>query len=125
MTQRVLIIEDEPQNQYLISFILRKAGYEVTEAASGEDGVKLVNQKTPDLILMDIKLPGIDGYEATERIRSTKAGMRVPIIALTSYAMKGDRERAFAAGCNGYIEKPIDPATIVDEIGKHLAKGKG
>jgi two-component system cell cycle response regulator DivK len=116
----VLIIEDNEKNRYLISFILRGAGYEIIEAVTGEDGVVTALRMHPDLILMDIQLPGIDGYETTRRIRKSPEGADVPIIALTSYAMSGDRERALAAGCSGYIEKPINPDTILDEILKFV-----
>ena len=117
---KVLVIEDNERNRYLISFILKGAGYEVIEAITGEEGVKIAIRDQPDLVLMDIQLPGIDGYEATRRIRSSPAGGKIPIIALTSYAMTGDRERALAAGCTGYVEKPINPDTIMDEIQKYL-----
>ncbi|MCK9591015.1 MAG: response regulator [Methanoregula sp.] len=117
---KVLVIEDNEKNRYLISFILRGSGYEVIEAVTGEEGVAVAISKRPDLVLMDIQLPGIDGYEATRRIRSAPESEKIPIIALTSYAMTGDRERALAAGCTGYVEKPINPDTIIDEIQKFL-----
>jgi len=117
----VLVIEDNEKNRYLISFILRGAGYTVIEAVTGEDGVATAASEHPDLILMDIQLPGIDGYETTRRIRASGGSGKVPVIALTSYAMTGDRERALAAGCTGYIEKPINPDTILDEIRKFTA----
>ena len=117
---KVLVIEDNEKNRYLISFILKGVGYEVVEAITGEEGVEIVNREHPDLVLMDIQLPGIDGYEATRRIRASPADEKIPIIALTSYAMTGDRQRAFAAGCTGYVEKPINPDTIIDEIQKYL-----
>jgi two-component system, cell cycle response regulator DivK len=116
----VLVIEDNDKNRYLISFILKGAGYNVIEAVTGEDGVGKATGELPDLILMDIQLPGIDGYETTRRIRADPSGAKIPIIALTSYAMTGDRERALAAGCTGYVEKPINPDTIMDEIQKYL-----
>jgi len=117
---KVLVIEDNEKNRYLISFILKGAGYEVREAITGEEGVGMTISEQPDLVLMDIQLPGIDGYEATRSIRASPAGGKIPIIALTSYAMTGDRERALAAGCTGYVEKPINPDTILDEIQKFL-----
>jgi two-component system, cell cycle response regulator DivK len=117
---KVLVIEDNEKNRYLISFILKGAGYEVIEASTGEEGVSLAERTKPDLVLMDIQLPGIDGYEATRQIRASSANGKIPIIALTSYAMTGDRERALAAGCTGYVEKPINPDTIMDEIQKYL-----
>jgi two-component system cell cycle response regulator DivK len=117
---KVLVIEDNEKNRYLISFLLKGAGYEVIEAITGEEGVEMAISEHPDLVLMDIQLPGIDGYEATRRIRASPACGKIPIIALTSYAMTVDRERALAAGCTGYVEKPINPDTIMDEIRKYL-----
>ena len=117
---KVLVIEDNEKNRYLISFILKAEGYKVIEAITGEDGIEMAIREHPDLILMDIQLPGIDGYETTRRIRIAHGAEKIPIIALTSYAMTGDRERAIAAGCNGYVEKPINPDTIMDEIQKFL-----
>jgi two-component system cell cycle response regulator DivK len=117
---KVLVIEDNEKNRYLISFLLKGAGYDVIEAITGEEGVKMAIRERPDVVLMDIQLPGIDGYETTRRIRASPADTKVPIIALTSYAMTGDRERALAAGCTGYVEKPINPDTIMGEIQKYL-----
>jgi CheY-like chemotaxis protein len=116
--KRILVIEDNETNMYLISFILKKYGFEVIEAGSGEEGIDLALKEKPNLIIMDIQLPGMDGLETTRRIRESKADGGVPIIALTSYAMTGDRERALSAGCNGYLEKPINPYTIMGEIKK-------
>lgn len=118
--KRILVIEDNETNMYLIGFILRKNGYEVIEARSGEEGVELAIKDKPDLIIMDIQLPGIDGLEATKRIRQSEADGEIPIIALTSYAMTGDREMALSAGCTGYIEKPINTDTFIGEIEKYL-----
>jgi two-component system, cell cycle response regulator DivK len=118
--KKVLVVEDNEKNRYLISFLLKGAGYDVIEAITGEEGTKKAIQERPDLILMDIQLPGIDGYETTRRIRASPEGTKIPIIALTSYAMSGDRERALAAGCTGYIEKPINPDTILDELRKYI-----
>ena len=120
--KKILIVEDNEKNMYLISFILKKHEYEVIEAATGEEGVELAIKEKPDLVLMDIQLPGIDGMEATKRIRASKADGITPIIALTSYAMTGDKEKALEAGCTGYIEKPINPDTILSEIEKYLKK---
>ncbi len=117
---RVLVVEDNEKNRYLISFILKGEGFDLIEAVTGEEGVEKAVKERPDLILMDIQLPGIDGYETTRRIRASPAGTKVPIIALTSYAMTGDREKALAAGCTGYVEKPINPDTIMDEIRRYL-----
>jgi len=101
-------------------FILKENGFEVIEARSGTEGVKLAVQEKPDLVLMDIQLPDIDGLEVTKRIRASEADGNIPIIALTSYAMPGDRERIMAAGCTGYISKPIDVKTFIKEIEKCL-----
>lgn len=118
--KRILVIEDNETNIYLVGFILRKNGFEVIEARSGEEGVELAIKEKPNLILMDIQLPGIDGLEATRRIRESEAEEEVPIITLTSYAMTGDRDKSLAAGCTGYIEKPINPDTFMGEIEKYL-----
>jgi len=118
--KRILIIEDNENNMYLIGFILKKNGYEVIEAKSGEEGIELAIKEKPDLILMDIQLPGIDGLETTKRIRILEANKELPIITITSYAMTGDREKSLAAGCTGYIEKPINPDTFMGEIEKYF-----
>ncbi len=118
--KKILVVEDNEKSMYLISFILKNNSYEVIEATSGEQCVELAIKEKPDLILMDIQLPGIDGLEATKRIRASKADGEIPIIALTSYAMTGDREKAMEAGCTGYIEKPINPDTVLSEIEKYL-----
>jgi len=118
--KRILVVEDNEINMYLCSRILKSSGYEVIEARSGEEGVELTIKEKPDLILMDIQLPGIDGLETTKRIRKSEANGEIPIIALTSYAMAGDREKALKAGCTGYIEKPINPDTFMSEIEKYL-----
>lgn len=114
--QRVLVIEDNADNLELIRCILERSGYAVIAAANGEEGVVLALRERPAFILMDIDLPGIDGLEATRRIRAAPANGSVPIIAITSYAMSGDMEQVLAAGCNGYFEKPIDPLRIMDDI---------
>ena len=118
--KRILVVEDNETNMYLIRFILEKSGYEVIEAREGAEGVELAIKNKPDLIIMDIQLPDIDGLEATKRIRASEADGDIPIIALTSFAMAGDRERALTAGCTGYIEKPINPETFMAEIEKYL-----
>jgi len=118
--KRILVVEDNNTNMYLITFILKKNGYEVIEARSGEDGIELAIKEKPDLIIMDIQLPKIDGLETTRRIRKSEANGTIPIVALTSYAMTGDREKALQAGCTGYIEKPIDPETFMGEVEKYF-----
>lgn len=116
MTQTILLIEDNEQNRYLATFLLEKCGYKVVSANDGRQGLESAVSCNPDLILLDIQLPTMDGYEVARALRKIDALRCTPIIAVTSYAMVGDRERALAAGCNGYIEKPIDPETFVAEI---------
>ncbi len=112
----VLVIEDNEDNLKLVTYALKRVGYTVIAAASGEEGVELALRERPLFILMDINLPGMDGIEATKRIRASTAEGAIPIIAITSYAMAGDRERIMASGCNGCIEKPIDPLIVMDQI---------
>jgi len=119
--KKVLVVEDNKDNLRLISYSLRRAGYQVIPAESGERGVELAESERPFFIVMDINLPGIDGLEASRRIRRQRDGEGVPIVAITSYAMFGDRDRILDAGCTAYFEKPIDPLTIVDRI--HRAIG--
>lgn len=114
---RALIIEDTPDNMALITFILRKNGYETIEAETGQKGIDLaLAHPRPDFIILDIQLPDMSGNEVLTAIRNSEANGSIPIIAMTSYAMSGDREKLLAAGCNGYIEKPIDPMTVMDQI---------
>ncbi len=114
--KKVLVVEDNRDNLRLISYALRRHGYEVISADTGIRGVEMALTEHPDFIIMDINLPGIDGLEATRRIRKSGANGAIPIIAITSYAMAGDMDLVLAAGCNGYFEKPIDPLTIMDKI---------
>jgi two-component system cell cycle response regulator DivK len=118
--KRILIVEDNESNLYLTRFILEKNGYQVIEARGGIQGVELAIKEKPDLILMDIQLPDINGLEAVRKIRASKIDRDIPIVALSSYAMVGDREKALAAGCTGYIEKPINPDTFMAEIERFL-----
>ena len=120
--KRVLVVEDNPNNMRLLLKLLDGNGYETITAETGEAGVQLAMEEMPDLILMDIKLPGIHGVEATKRIRASVGGSKAVIIAVTSYAMAGDRERFLSQGFDGYIEKPIDPYTIVKEIEEYARK---
>jgi CheY-like chemotaxis protein len=117
---RVLLIEDNEQNQYLVSFLLQKHGYEVVVAADGPTGIELAEEERPALILLDIQLPQMDGYAVARALRENPALARVPIVAVTSYAMVGDREKALAAGCDGYVEKPINPDSFVSQIEGYL-----
>lgn len=114
--RKALVVEDNQDNLLLVTYALKRAGYAVVPATSGEEGFSLAVQERPDFILMDINLPGIDGIETARKLRQVESGRDVPIIAVTSYAMVGDRDRILAAGCNGYIEKPIDPLTFISQI---------
>lgn len=118
--KKILVVEDNVKNMYLICFIIERMGHMALRAETGEEGVDLAMREKPDLILMDIQLPGIDGQEATRRIRLSDEGKDVPIVAITSFAMAGDRERLLEAGCTGYIEKPINPETIMKDISGFL-----
>ncbi|NOR47749.1 MAG: response regulator [Methanosarcinaceae archaeon] len=115
---KVLVVEDNPNNMKLITLVLKKHGYETIGAMTGEEGVEKAGTEKPDMILMDILLPDIDGLETTRRIRKIESMQKIPIIAITSYAMAGDRHKIIEAGCNGYFEKPIDPLTIIGDIEK-------
>jgi two-component system, cell cycle response regulator DivK len=121
MEKKILVIEDNEQNLYLITFMLEKAGYEVMQARDGLEGIALAKRDTPALILLDIQLPLMDGYAVAEELKKNAAVANVPIVAVTSYAMVGDRERALAAGCVGYVEKPINPETFLDEIKQYFS----
>ena len=118
--KKILVVEDEGQNRYLISFILKSNGLEVITANDGLEGVEAAKKQTVDLVLMDIKMPRMNGYESTRGIRELDGYQSIPIVALTSYAMAGDEKKAMDAGCDGYVSKPIDPETIMDEIRKYL-----
>jgi len=120
IVKKVLVVEDNEQNLYLMRSILKKMGHQVIEARDGDAGVRRAIEEKPDLILMDIQLPIVDGYEATRRIRAAEETRDIPIIAVTSYAMVGDKEKSLAAGCTGYVEKPIDPLSIMKEIEKYV-----
>lgn len=122
MNRSVLLIEDNEQNRYLVSFLLERSGYAVTAFADGARGIEAARNMTPALILLDIQLPGMDGYAVARALRQNDALIRIPIVAVTSYAMPGDREKALAAGCTGYIEKPINPDTFVAEVERVMAE---
>lgn len=118
-----LVIEDNDNNLELIRFILERSGYGVRYTMSGLEGVRQALTIPPDFIILDIQLPDIDGTEVLKRIRANEVGRAIPIIAMTSYAMSGDRDALLAAGCTGYIEKPIDPMTVIDQIREVLERG--
>ena len=119
MGARILVTEDDPQNMYLVKFLLESAGYEVLSATDGEEAVEVVRAEKPDLVLMDMLLPRMDGYEAT-RIIKADPETTMPVVALTAYSMKGDREAILRAGCDGYISKPIDPEVFVGQVEAYL-----
>jgi two-component system cell cycle response regulator DivK len=116
MSKRILVVEDQEDNRRIVRDLLTSVGYEVIEAISGEDGVRMAETHTPDLILMDIQLPGLDGYEATQRIKGNAGLRHIPIIAVTSYALSGDDARAFASGCDAYVSKPFSPRALLAKI---------
>ena len=116
MKPKVLVIEDNEQNLYLVTFLLERYGLEIIPARTGPQGLALADHVRPDLILLDIQLPGMDGYEVARRLKQNALLVDVPIVAVTSYAMEGDREKGLLAGCVGYIEKPINPETFLMEI---------
>lgn len=116
----ILIIEDNEQNLYLETFILEKYGHVVTAARDGRQGIQLAEETRPSLILLDIQLPVMDGHAVAAELRRNPSLAHTPIVAVTSYAMAGDREKTLAAGCNGYIEKPINPDTFLAEVLAYL-----
>ena len=124
MTKRILVIEDTEDNRQIIRDLLTSVGYEMIEAVDGLEGVTTAEREQPDLILMDIQLPGIDGYEATRRIRAIPALAKVPIIAVTSYALSGDEAKTRAAGCDGYVTKPFSPRELLAKVREYLPVGK-
>lgn len=116
MKEKILLIEDNEHNRYLLTFLLEQHGYEVVVAESGPEGIKLAKSDRPLLVLLDIQLPGMDGYAVARELRRNEALNESVIVAVTSYAMPGDREKALEAGCTGYIEKPIDPERFVADM---------
>jgi len=118
--KKIMIVEDDEKSLYLARFILGKKGYEVIEARDGLEALDKISKETPALILMDMQLPKLDGYEATRRIKADEKLSKIPVVALTAYAMKGDRKKTLEVGCSGHIEKPIDPSTFVGEVKRYL-----
>ena len=116
----ILLIEDNERNRYLTTFLLKNYGYEVVQAVDGKSGIEMAEMINPDLILLDIQLPIMDGYEVAKELTKRDQIQNTPIVAVTSYAMVGDKERILGAGCVGYIEKPINPETFVKEIERFL-----
>ncbi|MCR4408121.1 MAG: response regulator [Anaerolineae bacterium] len=120
MNSTILVIEDNEQNMYMMTFMLKKHGYQVLQARDGKSGIELARREQPDLILLDMQLPVVDGYEVARRLRTLPETRNIPIVGVSSYAMVGDQEKALTAGCDGYFEKPIDPVRFMQEIEKHL-----
>ena len=123
MSKRILIIEDQEDNRAIMRDLLSTAGYALIEAVDGEEGVRLARSERPDLILMDIQLPVLDGYEATRRIRAISDLKSVPIIAVTSYALSGDEAKTREAGCDSYVAKPFSPRELLAKVRALLPNG--
>ena len=120
MSKRILVVEDQEDNRRIVRDLLSASGYQFIEATTGEEGLKLATSEKPDLILMDIQLPGMDGYEVTRRIKANPELNPIPIIVVTSYALSGDDKKAFDAGCNGYVTKPFSPRVLLAKIREFL-----
>jgi two-component system cell cycle response regulator DivK len=118
--RRILAVDDQEDNRRILRDLLTAAGYEVLEATTGEDAVAQAEAHRPDLILMDIQLPGIDGYEATRRIKANPALQAIPLIVVTSYALSGDEAKAMAAGADAYVSKPFSPRALLAKVREHL-----
>ena len=116
MSKRVLVVEDHEDNRRIVRDLLTHAGFELLEATTGDESIAMAERERPDLILMDIQLPGVDGYEATRRIKANPALARVPIIVVTSYALSGDEDKAMAAGADGYVSKPFSPRALLAKV---------
>jgi len=116
MKKKILIIEDNEQNMYMLTYLLESNTYQVMQAFTGADGIRVAKESLPDAILLDIQLPEMDGYAVARNLRSIQELDTVPIIAVTSYAMVGDREKVMGSGADGYIEKPIDPDTFIQQM---------
>ena len=122
--EKILLVEDNAVNRRLAEFLLRSNGYQVLEATNAQEAIDLLKTLRPDLILMDIQLPGTDGLDVTKGLKEDPATRDIPVLAVTSYAMKEDREKALAVGCAGYITKPIDKTTLLKEVAQVLAETK-
>ncbi len=120
MSKRILVVEDQPDNRQIIRDMLSTTDYEVAEAENGEEALAAVAKQRPDLILMDIQLPTLDGYEATRRLKADPAFRSIPIIAVTSYALSGEAEKAREAGCDDYVPKPYSPRELLAKIRQYL-----
>ena len=120
MSKRILVVDDNEDNRQILIDLLTAAAYEIVAATNGVDAVALATSEHPDLVLMDIQLPGIDGHEATRRIKATPGLQKVPVIAVTSYALTGDDVKAREAGCDDYVTKPFSPRALLAKVKTHL-----
>ena len=120
--KRVLLVEDNEDNRIIYATALRYAGYEVLEAVTGTEGLNLVRSTLPDLVLMDISVPEMDGWEVTELLKADPKTKRIPIVAVTAHALPGDEERSMKAGCDGYLAKPITPAALLADVDRRLGR---
>ena len=120
MSKRILVVEDQEDNRRILRVLLKNSGYEMVEAEDGEQALEAVAKQRPDLILMDIQLPRLDGYETTRRIKANPELKAIPIIAVTSYALSGDEGKARAAGCDDYVTKPFSPLKLLEKIRGYL-----
>jgi two-component system cell cycle response regulator DivK len=121
MDKLILIVEDEPKNLTLFRDLLQRFGYATIEATNGRDGVELARARNPNLILMDIQLPVMDGLEATQILKLNAKTKNIPVLALTSYVMKGDRDKILQAGCDGYLAKPVDIREFLSTVARYLS----
>jgi two-component system, cell cycle response regulator DivK len=121
MSKRILVVEDQPDNRQIIRDMLASTEYEITEAENGEEALTAISKQRPDLILMDIQLPIMDGYEATRRIKADASLRSIPIIAVTSYALSGEGQKARAVGCDDYVPKPYSPRELLTKIRQYLS----
>ena len=124
MSKRILVIEDHEENRQILRDLFATVGYSLIEAATGDEGIALAGAHRPDLILMDIQLPGMDGYEATRRIKADPALRRIPLIVVTSYALSGDDVKAREAGCDDYVTKPFSPRALLAKVRQHLGEAE-
>ena len=122
MKLKALIIEDNEQNMYMLSFLLEMSNYQVLQAFNGLDGIVAAKENSPDVILLDIQLPGMDGYQIAKALKASENLCQIPIIAVTSHAMVGDREKAIESGATGYIEKPIDPDNFIQRMESYFTE---
>jgi two-component system, cell cycle response regulator DivK len=123
MPRKILVVEDNDMNMQLVEFLLEEGGYDIVKASSGEEALAITRggETAPDLILMDIHLPGMDGLSVVREMKTNERTSRIPILALTAHAMRGDKDRFLEAGCDGYISKPIDVKTFISSIEQYLA----